>query len=163
MNWEYLITNLPSVMSFIAYILKLYAMNFSSDKIKLLIVDKNRPDTNFHTTISKYERIKISGYASNAKEAFVISDLICPDLVLIDITVAAQEGPELILKFKELNPAVKLIICSQEINPAVVSLYSKIGVDYFVLKTQEMGKLRSIFEIVNGDSSGELKQRVNAG
>lgn len=82
--------------------------------------------------------------ASDEKETFLEIVKKCPDLIIMDIQLAGENGLELIKKIKLRYPSIPIAINTNNDSPEYKSAAVKMGADYFLSK-----KSNTINELVS--------------
>lgn len=77
---------------------------------------------------------KMIGEADNGVKALELYKMLKPDVVILDITMPGMSGIEVLAKLKEMNPDVKVIICSSMGQQSIVAHAIQLGVSDFVVK-----------------------------
>jgi len=81
------------------------------------------------------------GEASNGKEAVMQYEMLKPDVVILDITMPDMNGVQALNKIKEMDPDVKVIICSAMGNQQMIAQTIEGGAKDFVVKPFEPERL----------------------
>lgn len=96
----------------------------------------------------------IIGEATNGKEAVELSDMLLPDIVLMDIEMPVLNGLEATKIIKEKNPLIKVIILS--VSDDVVDLFTAIqyGAQGYLLKNMDPDEwLQYLRSVADGSNS----------
>lgn len=88
------------------------------------------------------------GEASNGKEAVIQYESLRPDVVILDITMPDMNGVEALNKIKQLDPDVKVIICSAMGNQNMLAQTIECGAKDFVVKPFQPERLVAAIEKV---------------
>lgn len=79
---------------------------------KILIVDDAKFMRLTLSNILMGANHTIVGEASNGKEALALFEEVCPDLVMMDITMPEMDGIEALRSLKRINNHAPVIMCS---------------------------------------------------
>lgn len=88
------------------------------------------------------------GEAANGKEAVHQYETLRPDVVILDITMPDMNGVQALNKIKELDPDVKVIICSAMGNQHMLAQTIECGAKDFVVKPFQPERLVAAVEKV---------------
>jgi len=88
------------------------------------------------------------GEAANGKEAVHQYETLRPDVVILDITMPDMNGVQALNKIKELDPDVKVIICSAMGNQNMLAQTIECGAKDFVVKPFQPERLVAAVEKV---------------
>lgn len=102
--------------------------------MKVLIVDDAELMRNLLKTILKQDGFEICGEADNGSDGLEKYKELNPDLVFLDIVMQKMNGIECLSQIKQLNPAVKVIMCSAMGQESYVTEALAGGADEFVVK-----------------------------
>jgi len=83
--------------------------------------------------------------ASNGEECVEVYKDKKPDLIFLDLTMPVMDGFEALKKLKEINPNVKVIIVSADIQKGSLDRVLKDGAKDFVKKPIDKDKMKIIF------------------
>jgi DNA-binding NarL/FixJ family response regulator len=78
--------------------------------------------------------LEVAGEAANVADALALCEQLQPDVVLLDIRMAGQDGLEAIAPIHELSPATKIIMFTIHDDPTYVVSAVKAGAAGYVLK-----------------------------
>ena len=115
-------------------------------KWRVLVVD-DHPATRMGvcTLVASSALLEVCGEASDGLEAIEkVADL-CPDAVVLDLTMPIMSGFEAALKIKRILPSAKIVFFTMHDVPASVRI---IGADAFVVKTSAPETLVAALERV---------------
>jgi DNA-binding NarL/FixJ family response regulator len=116
-------------------------------------------------TISSQSDMEVCGEAETEDQALELVRQICPDLVLIDISLKSGNGIELIKRIKLLNPAVKMLVVSTFQESLYAERAMRAGALGYLNKQESSEKvLEAIRTVVRGEryASYEFTQRLVA-
>lgn len=124
--------------------------------MKLLIVDDSKFSQISTANLFKKvdENIEII-FANNGKEGFEKYKENNPDYSIIDLLMPIVNGKELTKLIKEYDEDSKLFILSADIQKSVIDEMLSYGVEKFINKPLNEEKVKSIFDIIKGDSDGK--------
>lgn len=107
-------------------------------KTKILIVDDHQLVIDGLSAIVKeLKEYEIVGKASNGKEAISLSEMLSPNLVLMDIDMPIMNGLEACRRIKTECPQVSVLILTMHNEPSLVRKVMEIGADGYVLKNAD--------------------------
>jgi DNA-binding NarL/FixJ family response regulator len=78
--------------------------------------------------------LEVAGEAANVADALALCEQLQPDVVLLDIRMAGEDGLEAIAPIHELSPATKIIMFTIHDDPTYVVSAVKAGAAGYVLK-----------------------------
>jgi len=84
--------------------------------------------------LSREANIQVVGEASNGKRAVEQALHLCPDIVLMDISMPVMNGLEATEKLRAVNPNIKVLILTMHDNKEYVLSIMKSGAKGYVLK-----------------------------
>jgi two-component system nitrate/nitrite response regulator NarL len=104
-------------------------------EIRVLIVDDHAIlRDGIRSLLERQGDIRVTGEASNGREAIEQIARCAPDIVLMDIAMPEMNGLEATQKIKELYPGVKVLILTQHDNREYTDPVLKAGASGYVLK-----------------------------
>ena len=107
-------------------------------KTKILIVDDHQLVIDGLSSIVKeLKEYEIVGKASNGKEAVSLTEMLSPNLVLMDIDMPIMNGLEACRRIKTECPQVSVLILTMHNEPSLVRKVMAIGADGYVLKNAD--------------------------
>lgn len=133
------------------------------NRIRLVVVDDHALfRAGLISLLSQMPEFEIVGEAGNGKEALVVIEQTCPDIVLVDVNMPVMGGIETVEAIKPLNRA-KIVMLT--ISKHDEDLFGAItaGADGYLLKNAEPDELRKAINLVyEGKSilSPEVTARV---
>lgn len=114
-------------------------------KLRILIVDDT--DT-WRMLMAQYMRpmkeIEIAGQAQNAAETLKKCRELSPDVVLLDISLPDGKGVDVARQIKELNPSIKVYLCSAYELGEIRELALNSPVDGFIQKSSLKAELQQV-------------------
>jgi DNA-binding NarL/FixJ family response regulator len=78
--------------------------------------------------------IKIVGEAQNGRQAVAFASKLCPDVVVMDISMPLLNGLEATLQIRQHVPSTKVLVLSSHVEPAYVERAKALGASGFVTK-----------------------------
>ena len=97
------------------------------------------------------EGFEVVGVASDANEAVAITSELRPDVVVMDIHLAATDGIEASRSILSAHPDTKIVVLSAETAPETVNRALQSGVSGYVLKEAAGEELiRAIHTVLTG-------------
>jgi DNA-binding LytR/AlgR family response regulator len=140
-------------------------MNDTSDKLRVVIADDERPARSFLAAILRtFDDVEIVGEAANGREAVTKIELMRPDLALLDLQMPELDGLGVVrLLKKNRTPLVAFVTAYDEY---AVRAFEVNAVDY-VLKPVEAARLRQTIDrarkhLEREDYRSEETERVRA-
>ena len=117
----------------------------------ILVDDHNIVRQGIKLILESEEGFEVVGVASDANEAVAITSELRPDVVVMDIHLAATDGIEASRRILAAYPATKIVVLSAETAPETVNRALQSGVSGYVLK-EEAGEelIRAIQTVLNG-------------
>jgi len=92
----------------------------------------------------------VAGEAGNGLEAIEMYVNVKPDVVMLDLTMPEMNGLEALAKLKEMDPAVKVIICTALGQREMVARAIELGATEFIVKPFEEERLMKAIKKVCG-------------
>lgn len=92
---------------------------------------------------------EIVGEAENGKIAVNKYKSVDPDIIFMDITMPEMDGIEAVKKLKEIDPEVKIVMCSAMGQKKIVLEAIRSGAVNFVVKPFKKGKIEETIESIN--------------
>lgn len=125
------------------------AITGKTSPVRVLVVDDFKPWMNFvQTVLEKVPGFRIVGVAFDGAEAILQSQLLRPDLVLIDISLPLMNGIDAARHIIRLVPDSRIIFVSQKCEPSVVQAAFAAGGQGYVAKFDVVGELLQAMEAV---------------
>lgn len=119
---------------------------------KIFIVDDDAViRTGLNGIIRHTGLFEISGEASNGEEFLQKLTVIETEIVLLDLLMPGLHGPEVARRALEINPFLKILICSAEASQEELYQLLDIGIFGFILKTEAFEQtIRALTNAANG-------------
>ncbi len=123
-------------------------------RITVLLVDDHRLlREGIKSLLEKAPDIEVVGEASEGGEAVAKAQQLCPDIVLMDITMPGMNGLEATRQIKALRPATKVLILSMHESNQYISQFLRSGASGYVLKDSAASELVGAIHVVHqGDA-----------
>jgi DNA-binding NarL/FixJ family response regulator len=122
-------------------------MPLITKKLKVLVVDDSAVIGNrLRNFLSELEYVQFSGHAENYDDAIIFTDALNPHAILLDISLAAKSGIDVLKHVKKDYPSIKVIMFTNQSNAHYRKLCSELGADYFLDKSSEFESLTGILE-----------------
>lgn len=120
--------------------------------VRVLEVDDNPPWRRFVTAHLLENSVQIVGTATDGFEAVDKARAHQPDIVIMDIWMPGQNGLAATRAISKFVPASRVLIISNEDDPAIVQAALDAGARGYILKSWAAGELlKAIAAIVHGD------------
>lgn len=100
--------------------------------------------------LSQDPEIQVTGMASNGKEAYECCEVLCPDVVLMDMRMPQFDGSWGISAIKKAFPKVKILVLTTFDDQETVDGAIKSGADGYILKEMEDGQVIQSVKMVYG-------------
>ena len=95
--------------------------------------------------------LKVVGFANNGMEAIEKIEKLKPDVVLLDINMPVLNGMDTLVKLKESNLEVKVIMLTIHNESEYIIRAMKLGCDGYILKEANSAELKNaIYTVYNG-------------
>lgn len=118
---------------------------------RVLIVDDAKFMRDKIREILETEDLQVAGEAGNGEEAVLLYQELQPDLVIMDITMPVKNGIEALKDMIQLNPKVKVIICTAMRQKRIVVEAIEAGAKDFIVKPFEETKVVEAIRHVLGN------------
>ena len=147
-------------------------MSTTKEKIKVLVVDDHPVvRKGLQSCLSRQERLKIVGEASDGDEALRKTRDLAPDIVLMDIDLPRMNGLAVTELLRKEQPNVKVLVLSVHSNKEFIFRIIQAGAHGYISKVAPPGELvRAIQSVVDGEAffspeiaRAALNQLVNSG
>jgi two-component system, chemotaxis family, chemotaxis protein CheY len=116
----------------------------------VLVVDDSMFMRNIIEKILEQHDIEVVGEATNGREAVDKYKKLLPDLVTMDLTMPDMKGIDAIKLIKEINPDVKIIVCSSMGQKEFIRDAIDAGARGFVIKPfEEEDLIREITKVMH--------------
>ncbi|EWH22393.1 response regulator [Bacillus haynesii] len=119
---------------------------------RVLIVDDAKFMRDKIREILETEDLQVAGEAENGEEAVLLYQKLQPDLVIMDITMPVKNGIEALKDMIQLNPKVKVIMCTAMRQKRIVVEAIEAGAKDFIVKPFEETKVVEAIRHVLGNS-----------
>lgn len=133
--------------------------------ITILLVDDHLfVREGFRRVLEQETDLAVIGEASDGHVAVVLAQKICPDIVLMDISMPQLNGLEASRQMLKVVPSTKVILLSAHDDDAYIDVAAKYGVMGFLLKqTAGQEVCQAIREVQQGKtvSSPSISKRLN--
>ncbi len=128
--------------------------------MKIFVVDdeiRQRQSIIRHVDWNRYE-MRVTGEAEDAAEALALAELDPPDLLITDIRLLGMSGLELSSRMRVYNPKLRIIMVTgyEQFEYAKTAL--DLGVDAFLVKPIDFGKLAAILEQMHGERLIDMRK-----
>lgn len=141
-------------------------MNKFKTRSRIMVVDDHPlMRAGLSLQISSQSDLEVCGEAATEDEALELAKQVCPDLVLIDISLQSGDGIELIKRIKLLNPSVKMLVISAFQESLYAERAMRAGALGYLNKQESSEKvLEAIRTVIRGEryASYEFTQRLVA-
>lgn len=118
---------------------------------RVLIVDDAKFMRDKIREILETEDLQVAGEAGNGEEAVLLYQELQPDLVIMDITMPVKNGIEALKDMIQLNPKVKVIMCTAMRQKRIVVEAIEAGAKDFIVKPFEETKVIEAIRHVLGN------------
>lgn len=121
-------------------------------KIRILVVDDYELWRSlFTTTLQKQPDLQVIGELQDGLEAVEQSQLLQPDLVLLDVGLPTLNGIEAARRIREISPASKILFISANRSPEIAEEALRLGAGGYLLKP-DAGKdlLPAVRDVLQG-------------
>ncbi|AGN36467.1 response regulator [Bacillus sp. GM2] len=118
---------------------------------RVLIVDDAKFMRDKIREILETEDLQVAGEAGNGEEAVLLYQELQPDLVIMDITMPVKNGIEALKDMIQLNPKVKVIMCTAMRQKRIVVEAIEAGAKDFIVKPFEETKVVEAIRHVLGN------------
>lgn len=99
----------------------------------------------------EHEKYKVVGEANNGAEAIKLSDVLSPDVILMDIEMPEITGIQACEEIKRTKPEIKVIIVSMHQEKELIKKLVERGADGYLLKNSSKEEvLKAIDSVVEG-------------
>lgn len=117
--------------------------------VRVLIVDDYKPWVNFVLKfLDDVPGLRIVGVALDGDEAIIQTQLLRPDLVLMDISLPLRNGIDAARQIIRFVPGSRIIFVSQKYEPPLVQAAIAAGGQGYVVKVDVAGELLQAIEAV---------------
>lgn len=126
-------------------------MMLEGSMTRVLIVDDAKFMRDKIREILETEDLQVAGEAGNGEEAVLLYQELQPDLVIMDITMPVKNGIEALKDMIQLNPKVKVIMCTAMRQKRIVVEAIEAGAKDFIVKPFEETKVVEAIRHVLGN------------
>lgn len=126
-------------------------MMLEGSMTRVLIVDDAKFMRDKIREILETEDLQVAGEAENGEEAVLLYQKLQPDLVIMDITMPVKNGIEALKDMIQLNPKVKVIMCTAMRQQRIVVEAIEAGAKDFIVKPFEETKVVEAIRHVLGN------------
>src|SRR5215469_8874370 len=110
--------------------------------IRVLVVDDYEPWRRFiRLTLQAYEKLQITGEASDGLEAVRKAQQLQPDLILLDIALPTLNGIEVARQIRKVSPSSKILFVSENRAWEIAEEVLRVGGSGYVVKSDAAGEL----------------------
>ncbi|WP_275099850.1 response regulator [Sedimenticola hydrogenitrophicus] len=122
--------------------------------IRVLLVDDHPlVRDGISSRLQEEPHIEVVGQAGNGREAIARAHELCPDVVLMDITMPVMDGLEATRRFKAELPEVRVLILSMHDDQEYIVKLMHDGANGYVLKDVSSDELIKAIEAVHQGST----------
>jgi two-component system nitrate/nitrite response regulator NarL len=122
--------------------------------IRVLLVDDHPlVRDGISSRLQEEPHIEVVGQAGNGREAIAQAHELCPDVVLLDITMPIMDGLEATRRFKAELPEVRVLILSMHDDQEYIVKLMHDGANGYVLKDVSSDELIKAIEAVHQGST----------
>ena len=100
---------------------------------RLLIADDQEP-MRFLLTLLAEADCEVVGEAENGQQAVEAVEQLCPDLLLLDLSMPGMDGWDAVRHLREHRPELAILLVSGHEQPAYAERALRLGVKAYVLK-----------------------------
>ncbi len=113
--------------------------------MRILIAD-DEPKVRFALRVSleQHPGFKTIGEAIDAEDLLAQTNVICPDLILLDWDLPGLPAAELLIALRRICPRLRVLVLSEK--PEVHQAASRAGASAFVCKGESPDRLRSALD-----------------
>lgn len=126
-------------------------MMLEGSMTRVLIIDDAKFMRDKIREILETEDLQVAGEAGNGEEAVLLYQELQPDLVIMDITMPVKNGIEALKDMIQLNPKVKVIMCTAMRQKRIVVEAIEAGAKDFIVKPFEETKVVEAIRHVLGN------------
>ncbi len=110
--------------------------------LKVLIVEDSPVVAGrIKSMLSELTNMTIVGEAENSKEALIITEVMSPDVVLLDISIQGKSGIHVLKEIKKDHVNTKVIMLTIYAESYYRNVCAELGADYFFDKSTEFEKV----------------------
>ncbi len=109
--------------------------------MKILVVDDSLFQRKILKKILEEGGYEVAGEAVNGKEGIETAARMKPDVIIMDIIMPDINGIEAIKKILEVNPGIRVIVCSSDIQKIRIKEAEELGAAYYITKPVDGNEL----------------------
>ena len=114
-------------------------------KLKVLIVEDSAVvAARIMRMLNELEEITVVGEAMNSKEAMIITRVMSPDVVFLDISIPGKSGIHVLTEIKQNYPNTKVVMLTNYSESYYRNLCDDLGADSFLDKSTEFEKIPDV-------------------
>ncbi|KWW32776.1 DNA-binding NarL/FixJ family response regulator [Cupriavidus metallidurans] len=114
----------------------------------LIVEDHNLLRAGLRSMLSAQMGYHVAGEARDGREACQLAISLCPDLILMDLSLPGMNGIDAIAAIKRRSPGIRIIALSVHQNDEYVREALRAGVDGYVLKDTSFDDLVTAMRVV---------------
>jgi len=114
----------------------------------LIVEDHNLLRAGLRSMLSAQMGYHVAGEARDGREACQLAISLCPDLILMDLSLPGMNGIDAIAAIKRRSPGIRIIALSVHQNDEYVREALRAGVDGYVLKDTSFDDLMTAMRVV---------------
>jgi len=100
------------------------------------------------TQLERLESAEVVGEVANGEEAVAMARELCPDAIVMDITMPRLNGIEAIRQIHQYDPNIKLIVLSMHAEHGIVIEALRAGCHAYILKTGDFQEVLAALDAV---------------
>ncbi|MCZ4410081.1 response regulator transcription factor [Cryomorphaceae bacterium 1068] len=135
--------------------------------MRILIVDDHTlVQSGISELVNSLGGFEVVGGAENGKEALEFTDMLKPDIVLMDVDMPVMNGLEATIELKKRSPETKVIILTMHGDPSLIKRMMEIGASGFLLKNSDRSEFETALKrVAEGKTyfSGDAARAVITG
>lgn len=117
--------------------------------MRLLIADDHTiMRQGLRTQLERLESAEVVGEVANGEEAVAMARELCPDAIVMDITMPRLNGIEAIRQIHQYDPNIKLIVLSMHAEHGIVIEALRAGCHAYILKTGDFQEVLAALDAV---------------
>jgi two-component system, chemotaxis family, chemotaxis protein CheY len=109
--------------------------------MKILVVDDSLFQRKILKKILEEGGYEVAGEAVNGKEGIEKATRMKPDVIIMDIIMPDISGIEAIKNILEVNPGIRVIVCSSDIQKMRIEEAEELGAAYYITKPVDGNEL----------------------
>jgi DNA-binding NarL/FixJ family response regulator len=118
-----------------------------------LVEDSPAIRERLHDVVFQMDGAQVAAEAATESDAVQGILALRPDVVILDLTLAAGSGIEVLRKVKTALPALKVIVLTNKTEPQYRNKCMALGADRFLDKSRDFGSLRAhLSELCTGST-----------